>query len=535
MGDVATCLTRHGGEEIGLGAGRSRRPETPSRSRNADRRRRDAELAQGADRVRRKHNEEETQHMKLRYLGTLAAGIILAAACTAPGATTRPGGTSAAGSPDAGSPAAGSPAATAAVTPGPPNPHEPGADLGERVIGADDPIHIAMWGVLTGSDSPLGIDVQRGYEIAVEQKGELLGHEIQMSSEDALCTPEGGNTAATRLAADSTIVALVGSVCSDETVGGIEQITNAGLTTISPSNTRPALTAEDRPDSYDGYLRTAHNDLFQGAKAAEFVYDVLGLRKAATIHDNSSYAQALQGVFADEFERLGGEITIQTAVGATDTDMRPVLTNVAQTAPEIIYYPVFTAPFGYITAQVREIAGLENVELMGADAGFSAAAIKAGGPNALGVYLSSPDTRQFPGDYAAFLDAFRTKYGENPQQIFHAHSYDATNMIFAAIEDVAEEGEDGSLTIPLGALRDAIFATSGYQGITGELTCNPYGDCGAPAIGVYEITQNIVDNPDANWPPAAVWPELDGGPGGSPGASPAGSPAGSPDGSPSAT
>ena len=36
------------------------------------------------------------------------------------------------------------------MTPGPPNPHEPGADLGERVIGPDDPIHIAFWGVATG-------------------------------------------------------------------------------------------------------------------------------------------------------------------------------------------------------------------------------------------------------------------------------------------------------------------------------------------------------------------------------------------------
>ena len=456
--------------------------------------------------------------MKLSYLGIFAAGIILAAACGGGGtATQRPTGAAPTGAAPTG---AASPVATPVITPGPPNPHEPGADLGERVIGPDDPIHIAFWGVLTGSDSPLGIDAQRGFEIAVEEKGELLGHEIQISSEDGLCTPEGGNTAATRLAADTTIVALVGSVCSDETVGGIELVTNAGLTTISPSNTRPALTAESRTDAFDGYLRTAHNDLFQGAKAAEFVYNELGLRKAATIHDNTSYAQALQGVFADVFREMGGEITIQTAVGATDTDMRPVLTNVAQTAPEIIYYPVFTAPFGYITAQVREIAGLEDVALMASDGAFSAAAVKAGGTNALGAYLSSPDTRQYPGDYASFLEAFVDKFGENPQQIFHAHAYDATNMIFAAIEEVAEEGADGTLTIPLGALRDAIYATSGFPGITGSLTCNPFGDCGAPAIGVYEITQDIVDNADANWPPDPIWPEVDGGPSGSPGASP---------------
>ena len=50
---------------------------------------------------------------------------------------------------------------------------------------------------------------------------------------------EGGATAAQKLAADSTIVGLIGSACSDETVGGIAALTAAGLTTISPSNTRP--------------------------------------------------------------------------------------------------------------------------------------------------------------------------------------------------------------------------------------------------------------------------------------------------------
>jgi branched-chain amino acid transport system substrate-binding protein len=386
----------------------------------------------------------------------------------------------------------------------------PGEDpLGTRTIPAGEPLHLVFWGVLSGPDSSLGIDSQRGVELAIEARDStLLGHDIQLTTEDGQCSPEGGNTAATRIAADSTIVGLVGSSCSDETVGGIELITNAGLTTISSSNTRPALTSPDRGPEYAGYLRTAHNDEFQGAKAAEFVYDVLGLTKAATIHDGSSYAQALQGVFADSFTALGGTITLQTAVGADDEDMTTVLEDVAATAPEFIYYPVFTGPFGYITAQVRDIPGLETVGLMGADAAFSSAAIEAGGANALGMYLSSPDTRQFVGDYDAFLAAHTAKYGENPLSIFHAHAYDAANMLMDAIEDVAVENADGSLSIGLGALRDRIYATKDFPGITGVLTCNEFGDCGAPAIGVYEITQAVVDDPTGAWPPAPIWPEL---------------------------
>jgi branched-chain amino acid transport system substrate-binding protein len=188
--------------------------------------------------------------------------------------------------------------------------------------------------------------------------------------------------------------------------------------------------------------------------------------------------------------------------------MGPVLTTIAQSEPEFIYYPVFTGPFGFITSQVRDVEGLETVGLMAADASFSSAAIQAAGPNALDMYLSSPDTRQFPAGYADFLTKHDEKYGEAPLSIFHAHAYDAANMLLDAVEAVAVEGADGSLEIDLGALRDEIYSTADYQGITGVLTCNETGDCGAPAIGVYQITQAIVDDPTGAWPPAPIWPEL---------------------------
>ena len=370
--------------------------------------------------------------------------------------------------------------------------------LGCVTIAPSDPIHIAFWGVLSGADSTLGTDSQYGVEIAIDDRGgTLLGHPIKLTTEDALCTPEGGATAATKLAVDTTIVALVGSSCSDETVGGIATLTNAGLTTISPSNTRPVLTAADRGPDYAGYLRTAHSDAFQGKTAAEFAYNSLGIRKAATIHDGSSYAQALQQVFADNFTALGGTIVAQEAVAKTDTDMHAVLTTIAAAKPEFIYYPIFIAAGGYITAQAKEVAGLENVKLMGADGMFSPDLLKGAGAAAVGLYLSSPDFSMFPAGYQTFVDKYKAKYGTAPLSIFHAHAYDAAGIIFAAIEKVAVKDADGTVHIGRKALRDAIYATKDYQGITGTLTCSPTGDCGAPVIAVYQI-----ENSDpASWNP----------------------------------
>src|SRR5262245_54324335 len=162
----------------------------------------------------------------------------------------------------------------------------PSDELGVITVPAGEPLHIAYWGVLSGADATLGEDSKRGVEIAIDDKdGKLLDHTISLTQEDGLCTPEGGATAAQKLAADTTLVGLIGSACSDETVGGIKSITDAGLTTISPSNTRPALTAEDRDATYAGYARTAHSDAFQGKAVAEWAFNEKGVKTAATIHD----------------------------------------------------------------------------------------------------------------------------------------------------------------------------------------------------------------------------------------------------------
>jgi len=382
----------------------------------------------------------------------------------------------------------------------------PADPLGVVKIPAGEPIHIVYWGVLSGADSTLGEDSKRGVEIAIDDKGgKLLGRDIRLTTEDGLCTPEGGATAAQKLAADTTLVGLIGSSCSDETVGGIKSITDAGLTTISPSNTRPALSAPDRDASYAGYLRTAHSDAFQGKAAAEFVYNELKLTKAATIHDGSGYAEALQQVFADEFVKLGGTITKQEAVSKGQTDMKPVLTAIAADKPEFIYYPVFIAEAGYLMTQVKQVPGLENVKTMGADGHFSPDFIKAAGPAAEGHYLSSPDFTAFGDAYKGFLEKHKAKYGGDVLSIFHAHAYDAANIVFQALEKVAVKGSDGALYIPKGALRDALFATKDFKGLTGTLSCSPSGDCGAPVIAVYQVTAREVGG---EWPPVApIWPK----------------------------
>ena len=370
---------------------------------------------------------------------------------------------------------------------------EPPKDpLGVVTIKKGQPVHVAYWLVVAGGDASLGIDIRRGVEIAIQDKGgKLLGHPIKLSGQDEGCSAEGGQAAATKLAADPTIVAAIGPTCSSAARPGAPLLWKQGIPTVSASNTAPYLTDPKRGPEYDGYLRTAHNDKVQGAVAAQFAIKKMGVKKAATIHDGSVYAEQLQAVFAEEFKKLGGTITSQEAEAPTDTDMRPVLTKITTGQPEFIYYPIFIAAAGHITRQVKEVAGLEKVYLMSADGSFSPDFYKAAGDTAIGMFHSSPDFSAFAGGYKDFLAKHKKKYGEAPIAPFHAHGYDAAMMIFNAIEKTAVKDGD-TLYICRQKLRDALYATKDMKGLTGNLTCNQYGDCADPRIAVYQQTaENI--------------------------------------------
>jgi len=371
-------------------------------------------------------------------------------------------------------------------------------------IAPGDPIHFAYALSVSGATAPLGEDARGGIEIAIDDKGgKLLDHPIELTGEDTLCNAEGGQAAGTKLAADPTIVAIIGTTCSSEARAAMPLISAAGMTMISPSNTNPDLTNPDHPDHWAGYLRTAHNDLFQGAMAAQFAYNELGLTSAATIHDGSPYAQSLQEVFAKTFTELGGTITAQEAINVGDTDMKPVLTSIATGAPQIIYFPIFEPEGDLVAQQAKEVSGLETVALMAADGTFADSFPEATGDAAVGMYMSGPYLDPAIPAYAEFLAKWTAKYGGQPPSGYHAFAYDATNIFFAAIEAVAVVDADGTVHIGRQALRDAVYATSDFDALSGKLTCDANGDCATgEALGVYQMGEAEVGG---NWPPPIVW------------------------------
>lgn len=370
------------------------------------------------------------------------------------------------------------------------------------VIRRGDPVVIGYWLVVEGPDKNLGIDSQRGIEIAIDDRNrKILGHPVQLVGENEGCNATEGRNAAARLAANPQVIAVIGSSCSSAAVPGAPILWQVRIPTVSPSNTAPQLTDPTRSNDYSGYLRTSHNNLSQGRVAAQFAYRVLRARRAATIRDGSPYAERLQAEFTRVFRQLSGEIVDQQMIGPADLDMSPILGRIAGHAPDLIYTPIPLAAGSLIAQQARSTQGLEDVRLMGADSLMDSDFLRAAGPAAHGVFMTSPDLS--PGAmgprYQRIRAKYSVKYGE-PVSVFHAHAYDAAAIILAAIEKVARRSANGSLVVDRVAVRNALFAMRGFAGATGILTCNPSGDCADSSIAVYQITSTDRStwNPGAN-------------------------------------
>ncbi|HTG46524.1 MAG TPA: branched-chain amino acid ABC transporter substrate-binding protein [Actinomycetota bacterium] len=364
-------------------------------------------------------------------------------------------------------------------------------------VPAGAPIQIGTLLSVSGDNANLGQDSLYGVQLALDyldktfdgKNGQIDGHDVQLQNEDDKCSSEGGQAGSTKLAANTQIVAVIGTSCSGAALGVADAtLGDKGIVLFSPSNTNPALTAPGTHNPF--YFRTAHNDAIQGAVVVDFATQQLSAKTAATIHDETPYTEGLTTVFGQDFTAAGGTITDAEAINSADSDFKPVLTKIAQNAPDVIYMPDYTAQCALLLQQAKQIPQLANTTMIGSDGCFSSDFIKLAGSAINGSYFSSPDLSAFSNaDFYKndFLPAYQKLAGSAPLSAFHAHAFDAVNILVQAIESVAIKNSDGSLSIPRSALRDAIQNTTDFPGIVTNYTCSSTGDCATTVvIGVYK-------------------------------------------------
>ena len=366
--------------------------------------------------------------------------------------------------------------------------------VGAVEVAPGEAIQIRSMQVLTGLGD-LGIPSQRGVELALADYGPIRGHAVSMGAGlDSLCTEEGGRAAADTVTGDPRVVGVIGTSCSVAAAAASPILSEAGLVMLSPLNTAPSLTSDLRGNAgsnhHPGYYRTTSNDLHEAQAVAQFAYNDLGLRRMAAIHDGDPYTTGLTDAFTAAFEELGGSVAV-ASVSRGDTDMAPVLTRIAAGSPDGLFFPLFQEEGAHIVRQVGQIAGLEDVTLIGGGGLLVSEFLAI--PESEGVYLSGPElsfggnTNEATGKGGEALVAdYRERYGEAPTSAYLAHAYDAATLLLRAIEEVAV-GNGDTLYIDRAKLREALTGVSGFRGIIGVISCDEFGDCGT---GRKEITHH---------------------------------------------
>jgi len=378
-------------------------------------------------------------------------------------------------------------------------------ELGQIVVSAGEPIQIGSLLAVSGEVAFLGIPSERSVKLAVQDYGDVHGHSVSVETFDDLCSADGGEAGAQSVVSNPDVVGVIGTSCSGAAAGASPIISTAGFVMISPSNTSPTLTSDlegNVSENYwPGYYRISHNDLIQGQVAAEFARNELGVSKVALIHDGDPYTNGITDAFASGFAFLGGQIVIHTSVSIGQTDMTQILTEVAQAGPELIFMPIFPEEATHIAQQVSGIGGLGDVDLMGADGLLVFDFLST--PETEGWYFAVPDLvavfepNEATGkDADEVWDAHIDDFGQAPTADYWTHAYDATTLLLSAIEAVGVADGD-ELLIDRAALRVELSNTSGFQGLTGVLTCDQFGDCSdGRSIVVLHIDSG---NPDATW------------------------------------
>jgi len=342
------------------------------------------------------------------------------------------------------------------------------------VFAPGETVKIGYAGPMTGDYSAFGIDISNGATIAFDNAEPIDGFDFELVIEDTQGSGEGGASVANKFASNPDIVAIAGHTFSGSTEAAIPIYNDARIPMLSPSATKETLTEGDQ----DVFNRIPFTDAIQGANAAAYLYNVLGVTTLAVIHDGDAYGQGLAETVAAQFEALGGTVVASEAITPGETDYSPVLTAIAAFSPEAIFYGGYYSEAAVIASNM-DVAGLGDAILFSDDGSYGETFIDLAGAAAEGVYAGASAEPDPTPEREAFDAAYLAKFGEAPGVLstFTWHGYDIGAALIYAVGEVAILGDDGNLYVPREAMVEAVRGLTDFPGLTGPITCNATGEC----------------------------------------------------------
>lgn len=339
-------------------------------------------------------------------------------------------------------------------------------------------VNIGHVGPLTGPQSHLGKDNERGAALAIDEANQLrivIGGEViefRLLSEDDEANPQKGTVVAERLM-DANVAGVVGHLNSGTTIPASKIYFDAGVPQVSPSATAIEFTHQ----GYETAYRVMANDEQQGKVLGDFAVKTLGARSIAIIDDRSAYGKGLADEFESAVKQAGGTIMTREFTDKTKIDFTAILTTIKGLDPDLIFYGGMDAQAGPMMKQINNLGLTAN--FLGGDGIQTTQFTVLSGAEGEGVYASSPGLPldQMKGG-TEFRDKYKQVYREDIQ-LYAPYAYDATSVMIDAM--TRADSVDPAAYSPL--LRDADF-----PGVTGRIRFDERGDLKGGSISLYRVT-----------------------------------------------
>jgi branched-chain amino acid transport system substrate-binding protein len=328
-------------------------------------------------------------------------------------------------------------------------------------------VSLAFFGPQTGPAAGLGQPIIQGAQLAIDEYNAEAECEVGYELIDSQGSPDQAPSLATEAAGNETIVGIVGPAFSGESDAAGPIFAEAGLPTISPSATNPAL-AEN---GWDTFHRALGNDNTQGPAAAAYIQDTLQAESVFVIDDASEYGAGLAGIVK---ENLGDTVVGEDTIQVGDTDFSATVTAVTSSKADTVFFGGYYAEAALIVSQLRD-RGYEGTFVV-ADGVKDPGYLEGAKDAAEGTIITCPCIPAEDPAVTEFADAYEKEFGEAPGT-YAAEAYDSANIF---LDGIAEGN---------GTREDLLNFINEYdeKGVTKQLTFDEKGEPGDVHVYAYKV------------------------------------------------
>ncbi|UNT95392.1 ABC transporter substrate-binding protein [Allobaculum mucilyticum] len=349
---------------------------------------------------------------------------------------------------------------------------------------AGDTVKIGLNFELTGNVADYGTKELNGAKIAVDMFNarEDKPFTVETVEFDDKGEPAESVAGITKLIEQDKVVGVVGPATSASSIATYDFASSKQVPVISPSATQvDAMMNNGTP--YEYAWRVCFEDSYQGKAMADYAVNELGAKKAVILNEVSDYGIGLADAFAEELDKLGGEVLDRSEYQSGDKDFASFITKIKDLDFDVIYI----AGYYNEAAQIIKTAQADGIDkpIIGADGLDSADLIsQIGATNANNIYYTTAYSAiDASDDLKAFIEAYKAEYGEDPS-MFAALSYDATNMLLSALESSGKTGAE---------LNEAIKNVD-FSGVTGSFSFDEATHTPKKSVLVVELVDGVQSN-----------------------------------------